>query len=47
MFDYESTWAADHSMARRTCWTVRQVGAEERWDKEFVLSIKGTEVSRR
>ena len=24
------------------CRTVRQLSAEERWDKEFVLSIKGT-----
>ena len=45
------TWAADHSVARRTfgtpsgvirCRTLRQLSAQERWDTEFVLSIKGT-----
>ena len=44
-----STWAADHSMSGvhwRTplgvmrCRTVRQLSAQERWDTEFVLSIK-------
>ena len=36
-----STWPADHSTARRTL-QHPQLRAEERWDTEFVLSIKGT-----